>query len=132
MHRASGIYQRHSLPEALFALSTIAFCHVVFLCNQDGIVRLHPSVLFSFYFNSAGRPRHGMSAFVPLLRHGERLRSSTDLLHGPATPGSPVALRCDTIWLFPLRFSPCYVCHRPSRRDSPEFRPTRASANQLG
>jgi hypothetical protein len=32
------------------------------------------SILFSLYFNSAAHPRRVMSAFVPLLRHGERRR----------------------------------------------------------
>jgi hypothetical protein len=36
-----------------------------------------------------------MSAFVPLLGHGERRRIITDLIHDLTTPASPVALRCD-------------------------------------
>ena len=39
-----------------------------------GIPMPHLSVLFSLYFNSAAHPRHVMSAFVPLLGHGERRR----------------------------------------------------------
>jgi hypothetical protein len=60
-----------------------------------GIPMPHLSVLFSLYFNSAAHPRHVMSAFVPLLGHGERRRIITDLIHDLTTPASPVALRCD-------------------------------------
>jgi hypothetical protein len=60
-----------------------------------GIPMPHLSVLFSLYCNSAAHPRHVMSAFVLLLRHGERRRINHRLIQDPTTPASPVALRYD-------------------------------------